>query len=407
MNAMIPFTKEIIETLLSVNVSVVENTEESASDFFSRLTPPMAGTSYDASAILKYLLKLSEKIVYDIEDHYFLKWAAIRLPETEDYKNPAFLIIGPYFTSQMPENLTQKSLLRNNLQAAYASPLKMYYHSVPVCSSTKVITIARSCINNYYGIKGEPECRSVFPFGSENKVESAEYFVEEEHIYMAQTERRYSLETRMQADVTQGNSVGALQTWCILRVELENNKRYIASLRNAKNQCIVHNTILRKAVEKAYVHPLYIDSLSNQIMSMIESKNSIEELRKLQEDCIVEYCKLVTQHSLIKYTPMVRQALNYINTHLSSDIHLPEIASAINVSPNYLSAVFNRETKFSISTYINRRRIEKAFELLETSNASIEDIATFVGFSDMNYFTRVFKGIKGMTPSEFRKHSKV
>ena len=66
MNAMIPFTKEIIETLLSVNVSVVENTEESASDFFSRLTPPMAGTSYDASAILKYLLKLSEKIGYDI-----------------------------------------------------------------------------------------------------------------------------------------------------------------------------------------------------------------------------------------------------------------------------------------------------------------------------------------------------
>ena len=407
MNAMVPFTKEIIETLLSVNVSVVENTEESASDFFSRLTPPMAGTSYDASAILKYLLKLSDKIVYDIEDHYFLKWAAIKLPETEDYKNPAFLIIGPYFASQMPENLTQKSLLRNNLQAAYASPLKMYYHSVPICSPTKVITIARSCINNYFGIKGEPECRSVFPFGNENKVESAEYFVEEEHIYMAQTERRYSLETRMQADVTPGNSVGALQTWCSLRVELENNKRYIASLRNAKNQCIVHNTILRKAVEKAYVHPLYIDSLSNQIMSMIESKNSIEELRKLQEDCIVEYCKLVTQHSLIKYTPMVRQALNYSNTHLSSDIHLPEIASAINVSPNYLSAVFNREPKFSISTYINRRRIEKAFELLETSNASIEDIATFVGFSDMNYFTRVFKGIKGMTPSEFRKHSKV
>lgn len=407
MKALIPFTKEIIETLLSVNVSVIENSSESAEDFFSRLTPPMAGTSYNGDAILTYLMKLSDKIVYDIEDHYFLKWAAIRLPETEDYKNPAFLIIGPYFTSPMPENLTQKSLLRNNLQAAYASPLKMYYHSIPVCSFTKVITVARSCINNYFGITGEPECRSVYPFGTENKVESADYFVEEEHIYMAQTERRYSLETRMQADITQGNSIGALQTWSILRVELENNKRFVTSLRNAKNSCIVHNTILRKAAEKAYVHPLYIDSLSNQIMSMIESKNSIDELRKLQEDCIVEYCKLVTQHSLIKYTPMVRQALNYINTHLSSDIHLPEIASAINVSPNYLSAVFNRETKFSISTYINRKRIEKAYELLESSNASIEDIASFVGFSDMNYFTRVFKGIKGMTPSEFRNHSKI
>ena len=70
-----------------------------------------------------------------------------------------------------------------------------------------------------------------------------------------------------------------------------------------------------------------------------------------------------------------------------------------------MSAVFNRETKQSISTYINQRRVDKAIELLETSNASIEDVASFVGFSDMNYFTRVFKGIKGMTPSDFRKHS--
>ena len=137
------------------------NTEESATAFFSKLTPPMAGMSYNGADILVYFNKLSEKIVYDIEDHYFLKWAAIRLPESEDYKNPAFIVIGPYFTQQMPDNLTQKALLRNNLQAAYASPLKMYYHSIPICSSTKIITVARSCINNYYGITGEPECRNI------------------------------------------------------------------------------------------------------------------------------------------------------------------------------------------------------------------------------------------------------
>ncbi|MCQ2981338.1 MAG: AraC family transcriptional regulator [Treponemataceae bacterium] len=406
MNDLIKVTKEYIETLLSVHVNVIENTQESADAFFGSMAPPMAGTSYNGTTILNYFLKLEEKIVYDVEDCFFLHWIILKLPEgVED--NGAVLALGPFFDTNPPENLVQKSLLRNALHASYTTPLKMFYNSVPVCSTTKAITVARICLQHLFHIEGEPECKTVYPFGIDKKVEPTEYYVEEEHIYMAQTERRYSLETRLQADVTQGNSVGAMQTWRILRVEMDNLKKIKDPLRNAKNNSIVHNTILRKAVERSYVHPLYIDSLANQILSAIENTNSVEDLHKLQEDCIIEYCKLVTKHSLIKYTPMVRQALNYINTHLSSDIHLPEIASAINVSPNYLSAVFNRETEMSISTYINRRRIEKAVELLETSNASIEDIATFVGFSDMNYFTRVFKGIKGVTPSDFRKHGKI
>lgn len=406
LDKIIQLTKNYIETLISLHVTVVENTEESVEEFFKLLAPSMSGTSYSPSSILKYFNTVPEKVIFDVEDCFFLKWAVIKIPSKhpEQYEND-FLVIGPYFTSNPPENLTQKALLRNNLQTAYTSPLKMFYHSVPICSSSKVITSMRSFLEQVYDITSEPECRTVYPFGSNTKVDPTDYFVEEESIYMAQSERRYALESRMQVDVAQGNSVGAMQTWRILRVEMENVRRIKDTLRNAKNNCIIHNTILRKAAEKAYVHPLYIESLSNQIISAIEESNSVEELHKMQEAFITEYCKLVSKHSLVKYTPMVRQALNYINTHLSSDIHLPEIATAINVSPNYLSAVFNRETKQSISTYINKKRVDKAIELLETSNSSIEDVASFVGFSDMNYFTRVFKGIKGMTPSDFRKHT--
>ncbi|MCQ2613650.1 MAG: AraC family transcriptional regulator [Treponemataceae bacterium] len=407
MNSIIDLTKDYIETLLSVHASIVQNNVESTKALCDTIAPPMAGTSYNGETLLTYFNKLEEQIIYDVEDCFFLHWIVIKLPQNPD-TNKDFLVIGPFFTSAQTASqmdlLTQRALLRNRIQVSFTTPLKMFYNSVPVCSLTKVITLARILITHLYDTEREPLCKTVYPFGLDRKVDPQDYYVEEEHVYMAQTERRYSLESKLQADVTQGASVGALQTWRILRVEMENLRRLKDPLRNAKNNGIVLNTILRKAVARSYVHPLYIDSLSNQILSAIENTNSVEELHRMQEDSILEYCKLVTKHSLIKYTPMVRQALNYINTHLSSDIHLPEIASAINVSPNYLSAVFNREAEMSISTYINRRRIEKAVELLETSNANIEDIASFVGFSDMNYFTRVFKGIKGITPSEYRKH---
>ena len=57
-------------------------------------------------------------------------------------------------------------------------------------------------------------------------------------------------------------------------------KVYATSLRNAKNNCIIHNTILRKAAERAYVHPLYIESLSNQIISSSAS-GAIEILNEI------------------------------------------------------------------------------------------------------------------------------
>lgn len=348
MRDIISLTKEYIETLLSLRVTVIKNTPESANSFVANFAPPVAEFSYNGEEVFDYFCKLSEKIVYDLEDCFFLKWIVIRLPDGLYEASPSFLIMGPYFSSNSTENLTQKALLRNNLKITYSTPLKMFYNTVPVCSTSKTISIAKTLLKNLYNITSEPDCKTIHPFGTDKPVSQAHFIEEEEHIFMAQTERRYELETKMQADITQGNSVGALQTWRILRVEMENIKRVRDPLRNAKNNCIIHNTILRKAVERAYVHPLYIDTLSNDITSKIEALNSVEELYKLQESMIGDYCKLVARHSLVKYTPMVRHTLNYINTHLSSDIHLPEIASAINVSPNYLSAVFNRETEISI-----------------------------------------------------------
>jgi len=92
---------------------------------------------------------------------------------------------------------------------------------------------------------------------------------------------------------------------------------------------------------------------------------------------------------------------NYTDPQLSSDT----IASQLNLSSAYVRRVFRKTTGISISQYINEIRMEKAKELLETSNLSISDILEKIGWYNTKYFFSVFKKTYGVTPTECRLRS--
>lgn len=90
---------------------------------------------------------------------------------------------------------------------------------------------------------------------------------------------------------------------------------------------------------------------------------------------------------------------NYTDESLSSE----SIASILGISTNYLRRTFKVSKGMSISTYINKIRINKAEELLLNTNMSVKEIALQVGFSNTNYFYTYFKKHHGITPSVFKK----
>jgi AraC-like DNA-binding protein len=84
------------------------------------------------------------------------------------------------------------------------------------------------------------------------------------------------------------------------------------------------------------------------------------------------------------------------------DLNVQHIAELLGCSADYLSHLFNVETKERLTHYIQRIRIEGAVLALETTSLNISEIAYAGGFTDPTYFTRVFKQHKGMTPHEYR-----
>lgn len=103
----------------------------------------------------------------------------------------------------------------------------------------------------------------------------------------------------------------------------------------------------------------------------------------------------------------IRQAENYIRFHYDKEITINEIAAEAHLEPSYFSRLFKKETGFSPKQQIIQYRIQKACDLLKTTNLTVEEISSCVGFPDALYFSRLFRKKKNMSPSMYRKkHTK-
>lgn len=100
-------------------------------------------------------------------------------------------------------------------------------------------------------------------------------------------------------------------------------------------------------------------------------------------------------------------AVQYIREHYNENIVINDLAERYGMSPNYFSSVFKKEVQQSTVNYITEIRMEKAKELLETSDLSVVDIAKKSGYEDSQYFFRVFKKHTGMTPLNYREQNRI
>lgn len=103
---------------------------------------------------------------------------------------------------------------------------------------------------------------------------------------------------------------------------------------------------------------------------------------------------------------LVVRAQAYIQNHFQKDLSLDEVSKQLDLSPYYFSKLFKEETGSNFVEYVTRLRIGRAKELLEKEGMSMKEICASVGYSDPNYFSRIFKKHMGVTPTEYRGNGK-
>lgn len=122
-------------------------------------------------------------------------------------------------------------------------------------------------------------------------------------------------------------------------------------------------------------------------------KEQIAELRKISIDKI---------ENIAAQNP-VAKALEYIRQHYLETLTLQQVADYVHVSKNYFSILFKKTTDQNFIDYLINLRIQKARELLTSTDLKIYEVAEQSGFNDVKYFSKLFKKITGFSPIDYRE----
>ena len=100
---------------------------------------------------------------------------------------------------------------------------------------------------------------------------------------------------------------------------------------------------------------------------------------------------------------LVRNVLQYIRSHMAEPIRTADIAAYCGKSRGGLTTEFKKQTGRTLSDFIQQQKMQEAETLLLKTEQNLSQISSLLGFSSQSHFTRVFKEVHGMTPTEFRK----
>ncbi len=102
-------------------------------------------------------------------------------------------------------------------------------------------------------------------------------------------------------------------------------------------------------------------------------------------------------------TDIVVSAIQYMQDHLDQSITVEELANHLNYSTSYLYSLFKEDTGYSPINYFNHLKIQEACKYLSFTDMNIKEISFELGFNDPFYFSRLFKKMMEMSPTEYRK----
>ncbi|MCR4739495.1 MAG: response regulator [Lachnospiraceae bacterium] len=150
---------------------------------------------------------------------------------------------------------------------------------------------------------------------------------------------------------------------------------------------------------------LYAFESRKNYLSEIIDMSGMDEVKTWFIDKMRNAVTNMTTGSIDHTHYLVKQALQYIEDNVEKDISLNEISERLNISSYYFSKLFKEETKEGFIEYLTKRRVEKAKDMLKDPSKSIKEVGSACGYSDPNYFSRIFKKATGMTPTEYKERA--
>lgn len=143
-----------------------------------------------------------------------------------------------------------------------------------------------------------------------------------------------------------------------------------------------------------------------EIENLLQSITTIEQMKGELRRIISSALVFRNSQANHERSMIIQQAKAYIDSHFTDpDLQMNKVAAQCNLSSNHFSTVFSQEMGVSFRDYINNLRLNRAKELLRSTNIMCAQVAYQCGYNDPHYFSTFFKKKTGFTPQEFREQT--
>ncbi|MGH4119354.1 helix-turn-helix domain-containing protein [Clostridium sp.] len=175
--------------------------------------------------------------------------------------------------------------------------------------------------------------------------------------------------------------------------------------RNKKSDLIIWNAIytkeiIKNGVSKSALHPLY-----NKFYYKIQAINNLMELQELEISMAIAYFNILINDIEVTDNFMINKMLQYIHVNIENHSSLDKLARDLNISVGYASDCFKKNMGISVMKYVQKIKIDRAKNLLLSTDESILYIGILLGFYDQSHFSRTFKSIVGVSPTHYRNNN--
>lgn len=351
---------------------------------------------YDYGIIAEQIEKnCKEHIIYVVTDPFGVYYIVFK--QAKENPDESYILIGPYINrNDLPD--PKEVAVKIGVDLFHVQTLQNYYYEIPAIENIEQIVfvfVQNAWPGQHFQIERTGMLLKENYGGVQVRLDS------EEQLSMTRIEERYKIEDALIEAVGQGNTTEAY-FYLAKFGDYKLQPRSGDMMRDNQNIILTLNTLFRKEVHHRKVHPAHVDEMSTAFAKRIVNCRNVYELNKVVLEMIRKYSLLVQNYSLQGYSELIEKVINYIDFHLAESLGLQILADQLNVNPSYLSRTFKKETGKTLTDYINEKRIEKSLFFLALTNLPVQEVAARVGILDENYFSRMFKKIKDMTPREYR-----
>ena len=144
----------------------------------------------------------------------------------------------------------------------------------------------------------------------------------------------------------------------------------------------------------------HFDSFSSDI---IVSQLSLLILYLLRESVQPTGSKVKNANVVQNENEIIRQAQQYVASHIREKLSVPMVAAQVGVSPSYLTVLFHKNLQLSPGEYIRRIKLQESKQMIRENNLNFTQIAAALQYSTVHHFSRQFKEKFGITPTEYAK----